>query len=74
MVKIAVVLMSVELVVGVSWRVVMAVVRLLMATLWVVATALEGRCVVAMTVISGLLVLPLTLVVVGWLLENNFRR
>jgi len=74
MIKIAVVLIGVELVVGVSWRVVMAVVRLLVATLWVVATTLEGRCVVAIAVIPRLLVLSLTPVVKGWLLENNFRR
>lgn len=69
MMTITVVLIGMELVVGVSWRVVMAVVCQLVTAIWVVASALEGWLVVAV-----IPVLVLSLVVKGMLLENNFRR
>lgn len=74
MVEVVVVLVRVIKGVGVSWRVEMAVVRLLVATLWVVTTALKRGREIAMTVVPRLLVLPLTLVAVSRLLKDNFRR
>jgi hypothetical protein len=59
--------------VGVGWRIEMAEVRLLVAALWEVTTALKRGRVIAMTVIPRLVVLPLTLVEVSWMLENDFR-
>jgi len=69
MIKIAVALMRMmKLVVRVTWSVVVAVVRLLMATLWVIASALVGSCIIAISVIPRLVMLRMTLVVESWLL------
>ena len=51
MIEVVVVLVRVIEGVGVSWRVEMAIVRLLVATLWVVTTAFKRGCEIAMTVI-----------------------
>ena len=56
------------------WRIEMAIVWLLVAALREVTTALKRGLIIAMTVIPRLVVLPLTLVEVGWLLENESGR